>query len=38
MGKVRINVEGVLDQLRAGNLATKAEIITDGGLWVVIKK
>jgi hypothetical protein len=38
MGKVRITVETVLDQLRASNLAAKAEIITDGGLWVVIKK
>jgi hypothetical protein len=38
MGKVRVTAESVLDQLRAGNLATKAEIITDGGFWVVIKK
>jgi hypothetical protein len=38
MGRVRITVESVLDQLRAGDLAAKAEIVTDGGLWVVIKK
>jgi hypothetical protein len=38
MGKVRITVERVLDQLRASNLAAKAEIITEGGLWIVIKK
>ena len=38
MGKVRITVESVLDQLRASNLAGKAEIITEGGLWIVIKK
>lgn len=38
MGRVRITVESVLDQLRAGDLAAKAEMVTDGGLWVVIKK
>jgi len=38
MGKVRITVESVLDQLRAGDLAAKAEIVADGGLWIVIKK
>jgi len=38
MGKVRIAVESVLNQLRASNLEAKAEIITDGGLWIVIKK
>ena len=38
MGRVRITVESVLDQLRAGDLAAKAEIVTDGGLWVIIKK
>jgi len=38
MAKVRVSVESVLDQLRAGDLAAKAEIVTDGGLWVVIKK
>jgi hypothetical protein len=38
MGRVRVTPESVLDQLRAGDLAAKAEIVTDGGLWVVIKK
>lgn len=38
MGKVRVAVESVWDQLRASNLGSKAEIITEGGLWVVMKK
>jgi len=38
LAKVRVTVESVRDQLRASNLAAKAEIITDGGLWIVIKK
>lgn len=38
MGRVRVTAESVLDRLRAGNLATKAEIVTDGGFWVVMKK
>ena len=38
MGKVRVGLECVWDQLRSCNLQTKAHITTDGGLWVVMKK
>ena len=38
LAKVRVTAESIGDQLRASNLAAKAEIITDGGLWIVIKK
>jgi len=38
MGRVRVSVECVRDQLRSGNLEGKVEISTDGGLWVVMKK
>jgi len=38
MGKVRVTAESVWDQLRASNLGTRAEIATEGGFWVVMKK
>ena len=38
MGKVRVSLECVWDQLRSCNLQAKAQITTDGGLWVVMKK
>jgi hypothetical protein len=39
LGRVRVTVESIRDQLRANRLgAAKAEITTDGGLWVVMKK
>lgn len=38
MGRVRITVESVRDQLRASTLEEKCEITTEGGLWVVLRK
>ncbi len=38
MGRVRVTVESVQDQLRSNHLEEKCEITTDGGLWVVMKK
>jgi hypothetical protein len=38
MGRVRITVESVQDQLRSSHLEETCEITTDGGLWVVMKK
>lgn len=38
MGRVKITVESVRDQLRASYLEEKCEITTDGGLWVVVRK
>ncbi len=38
MGRVRVTVDSVRDQLRSINLKGDLEIITDGGLWVVIRK
>jgi hypothetical protein len=38
MGRVRITVESVRDQLRSSTLEEKCEITTDGGLWVVLRK
>jgi hypothetical protein len=38
MGRVRVTVESVQDQLRSSRLEGKCEITTDGGLWVVMKK
>jgi hypothetical protein len=38
MGKVRVSVDCIRDQLASSNLEEKADIITDGGLWVVMKK
>lgn len=38
MGRVRITVESVRDQLRSNTLEEKCEITTDGGLWVVLRK
>ncbi len=38
VGRVRVTVESVRDQLRACRLEGKSEITTEGGLWVVMKK
>ncbi|MGA2318739.1 MAG: class I SAM-dependent methyltransferase [Thermodesulfobacteriota bacterium] len=38
MGRVRVTVESVQDQLRSSHLEGKCEITTEGGLWVVMKK
>jgi hypothetical protein len=38
MGRTRVTVESVKDQVRASFLDEKCEITTDGGLWVVIRK
>ena len=38
MGRVRVTVEGVWDQVRSSHLEEKCEITSEGGLWVVIKK
>jgi len=38
LGRVRITVESVRDQLRSSRLEETCEITTDGGLWVVMKK
>jgi hypothetical protein len=38
MGRTRVTVESVRDQLRASFLEEKCEITTDGGLWVVMRK
>jgi SAM-dependent methyltransferase len=37
MGRVRVTVESVREQVRLSNLEEKCEITTDGGLWVVMK-
>ena len=38
MGRVRVTVESVRDQLRSRHLEEKCEITTEGGLWVVMRK
>jgi hypothetical protein len=38
MGKVRVTVESVREQVRESRPAGEFEITTDGGLWVVMKK
>ena len=38
MGKVRVTVEHVREQVQSGNPEGEFEITTDGGLWVVMKK
>jgi hypothetical protein len=38
MGRTRVTVERVRDQVRESHLEGKCEITTDGGLWVVIRK
>ena len=38
IGRVRITVESVREQLRSSRLEGNCEIITDGGLWVVMRK
>ncbi len=38
MGRVRVTVESVRDQVRSSHLEEKCKITTDGGLWVVMRK
>ncbi len=38
MGRVRVTVQSVRDQLRSSQLERRFEITTEGGLWVVMKK
>ena len=38
MGRVRVTVESVHDQLRSSALEEKCEITTEGGLWVILRK
>jgi hypothetical protein len=38
MGRVRVTVESVRDQLRSSALEKKCSITTEGGLWVVLRK
>ncbi len=38
MGKVRVTVEGVREEVRSAILKGEFEITTDGGLWVVMRK
>jgi hypothetical protein len=38
MGRVRVTVESVRDQLRSSALEGKYEITTEGGLWVLLRK
>jgi hypothetical protein len=38
MGRTRVTVESVRDQVRASHLEEKCEITTDGGLWVIMRK
>ena len=38
MGRVRVTVESVRDQVSSSHLEEKCEITTEGGLWVVMKK
>jgi hypothetical protein len=38
MGRVRVTAESVRDQLRSSQLERRCESITDGGLWVVMRK
>ncbi len=38
MGRVRVTVESVRDQLRLSQLEARCEISTEGGFWVVMRK
>ena len=38
MGRVRVTVESVWDQLRSNRLEERCEVTTEGGLWVLMKK
>ncbi len=38
LGRVRVTVESVWDQLRSSSLEDMCEVTTEGGLWVVMKK
>ena len=38
LGRVRVTVESVREQVRSSHLERKCEIATEGGLWVVMKK
>ncbi len=38
LGRVRVTVETVRDQVRSSHLEEKCEITTEGGLWVLMRK
>ena len=38
MGRVRVTVESVRNQLQSSQLEARCEITTEGGLWVVMRK
>ena len=38
LGRARVTIESVRDQLRSSHLEGCCEIITEGGLWVVMRK
>ncbi len=38
LGRVRVTVESVQDQVRSNHLEEKCDITTEGGLWVAMKK
>jgi hypothetical protein len=38
MGRVRVTLESVRDQLQSSKLEARCEISTEGGLWVVMRK
>ncbi len=38
MGRVRVTLESVKEQVRSSHLEGNCEILTDGGLWVVMRK
>jgi len=38
MGRMRVTVGNVWDQLRSNHLEERCEVTTEGGLWVVMKK
>jgi ubiquinone/menaquinone biosynthesis C-methylase UbiE len=38
MGRVRMTLESVKERVRSSHLEQNCEIITDGGLWVVMRK
>jgi hypothetical protein len=38
MGRVRMTLESVKEQVRSSHLEQNCEIIADGGLWVVMRK
>jgi len=38
LGRSKITIENVRDQLRSSSLASNCEILTDGGIWIVMRK